>query len=129
MTDSSSSSPGILHSARELADGLVGSVQDRLSLLAVEFEEEKFRLIQLFLWLAAVFFSGLLAVGFVSLTIVYCCQGVGRLVALAVLSVLYVSALVTFILGARRHFARESKPFSATLEQMTRDRSCIRPEN
>jgi uncharacterized membrane protein YqjE len=123
-----SSSPGLLNSVRELADGLVGSVQDRLALLAVEFQEEKFRLIQQFLWLAAVFFSGLLAIAFVSLTVIYCCQGPARLVALIVLTVLYVAALVTAVLGARRYFARESRPFAATLREITRDRSCIRPE-
>ncbi len=129
MSDSSSSSPGLLQSVRELADGLVGSAQDRLALLAVEFQEEKFRLIQQFLWLAAIFFSGLLAVGFLSLTIVYCCQGPARLVALVVLTVAYLAAFAGFILGARRHFARESRPFAASLHEMTRDRTCIRPEN
>jgi uncharacterized membrane protein YqjE len=123
-----STSPGLLNSVRELADGLVGSVQDRLALLAVEFQEEKFRLIQQFLWLAAIFFSGLLAIAFVSLTIIYCCQGTARLVALIVLTVIYVAALITALLGARRHFARESRPFAATLNEITRDRSCIRPE-
>jgi uncharacterized membrane protein YqjE len=129
MPDSSTSSPGLIQSVRELADGLVGSVQDRLSLLAVEFQEEKFRLIQAFLWLAAIFFSGLLAVGFLSLTIVYCCQGTARLVALIVLTVAYGTALAVFALGARRHFAKESRPFAATLQEMSRDRTCIRPEN
>jgi uncharacterized membrane protein YqjE len=128
MPDSSTSSPGFLNSVRELADGVVGSVQDRLALLAVEFQEEKFRLIQSFLWLAAIFFSGLLAIGFLSLTLVYCFQGTARLVALIVLSVIYVGAVVGLVLGARRHFAKDAPPFAATLHEMTRDRSCIRPE-
>jgi uncharacterized membrane protein YqjE len=128
MPDSSTSSPGFLNSVRELADGLVGSAQDRLALLAVEFQEEKFRLIQSFLWLAAIFFSGLLAIGFLSLTLVYCCQGQARLVALVVLSVIYVGAVVGLVLGARRHFAKDTPPFAATLHEMTRDRACIRPE-
>jgi len=129
MPDSSSSSPGLIQSVRELADGLVGSVQDRLALLAVEVQEEKFRLIQAFLWLAAIFFSGLLAVGFLSLTVVYCCQGPARLVALIVLTVAYLSALAVFCVGARRHFAKESRPFAATLNEISRDRTCIRPES
>jgi uncharacterized membrane protein YqjE len=129
MTDSSSSSPGLIQSVRELADGLVGSAQDRLALLAVEIQEEKFRLIQAFLWLAAIFFSGLLAVGFLSLTIVYCCQGSARLVALIVLTVAYLAALAVLCLGARRYFAKESRPFAATLNEISRDRACIRPES
>jgi len=129
MPDSSSSSPGLIQSVRELADGLVGSAQDRLALLAVEFEEEKLRLIRTFLWLAAVFFSGLLAVGFLSLTVVYCCQGPARLVALIILTAVYLVDLTVFILGARRHFAQESRPFAATLQELSRDRLCIRPES
>jgi uncharacterized membrane protein YqjE len=128
MPDSYNSPPGLIQSVRELADGLVGSAQDRLALMAVEFQEEKFRLIQSFLWLAAIFFSGLLAIGFLSLTLVYCCQGQARLVALIVLSVIYVGAVLGLVLGARRHFAKATPPFAATLQEMTRDRSCIRPE-
>jgi uncharacterized membrane protein YqjE len=129
MPDSSFSPPGLLQSVRELADGLVASVHDRLALLAVELQEEKFRLIRSFLWLAAIFFSALLAVGFLSLTIVYCCQGPARLVALISMTVVYVAALVALVLGARHHFAHESRPFAATLQEMSRDRACIRPEN
>ena len=125
----SSSSPGLLQSVRALADGLVGSVQDRLALFAVEFQEEKFRLIRNFLWLGAIFFSGLLAVAFLSLTIIYCCQGPARLVALLVLTVVYVVGFVAIILGARKYFAEESRPFAATRQEMTRDRTCIRPES
>jgi uncharacterized membrane protein YqjE len=121
------STSGLINSVRDLADGVVGSVQDRLALLAVEFQEEKFRLIQSFLWLSAAFFVALLAVGFLSLTIVYCCQGPARLIALIVLTVIYGGTLIWVVLAARRHFAKESRPFSATLHEMTRDRSCIRP--
>lgn len=129
MPDSTSPAQGLLHSVRDLADGLVASGRDRLALLSVEFQEEKFRLIQHFVWLAAIFFSALLAVGFLSLTIVYCCQGTARLVALVVLTAAYGAALLLICLGARRHFAREARPFAATLEELTRDRACIRPGN
>jgi uncharacterized membrane protein YqjE len=118
---------GLIRSVRELADGVVGSVHDRLALIAVELQEEKFRLIQSFLWLGAAFFTGLLAVGFLSLTIIYCCHGDARLVALIAMTVIYSGALVWVVLAAKRHFARESRPFSATLQEMTRDRACIRP--
>ncbi|HEX3730637.1 MAG TPA: phage holin family protein, partial [Opitutaceae bacterium] len=66
---------------------------------------------------------------FVSLTIVYCCQGAARLVALVAITAAYILAAAGLILGARRHFAREPRAFDATLQEITRDRECIHPDN
>jgi uncharacterized membrane protein YqjE len=129
MDDSSPPSPGVITAARELLDGVLGSVHDRLELLAVEVQEEKFRLIQSFLWLGAVFFTGMLALLFLSLAIIYCCQGAGRLIALGAITAIYVTAAAGLALGARRHFAREPRAFDATLQEISRDRECIRPDN
>jgi uncharacterized membrane protein YqjE len=128
MADSSSS-PGLLSSIRELADGVVGSVQDRLALFSVEFQEEKFRLIRNFIWLGAAFFTAVLALMFVSLAIVYCFYGPARLVALAVFAVIYTVAFILVALGARRNLAEEGRPFASTLQEVARDRACIRPDN
>jgi len=129
MDDPLSSSPGVITAARELLDGVLGSVHDRLELLAVEVQEEKFRLIQSFLWLGAVFFTGMLALLFLSLTFIYCCQGTARMVALLVVTAVYLLGAIVLILGARRHFAREPRAFDATLREIARDRECIRPDN
>lgn len=123
-----SSSPGLIGSLRELADGVVASAQDRLALLAVEFQEEKFRLIQNFIWIGAAFFAGLLALTFLSLTVVYCFYGEARLIALIAFAVVYTGALIAILLGAKRHFAREGRPFAATLQELAQDRTCIRPD-
>ena len=45
-------SSSLLGSLRGFADGLLGSVQDRIQLFAVELQEEKFRLIQILLWVS-----------------------------------------------------------------------------
>jgi uncharacterized membrane protein YqjE len=127
MADSSSS-PGLLTSLRELADGIMASVQDRLALFSIEFQEEKLRLVRSFMWLGAVFFTAVLALGFVSLAVVYCCYGTGRLVALIAFAVVYTGAFVAVALGARKNLANEPKPFGSTLQEINRDRACIRPE-
>ena len=62
---------GLLGSLRGLADGLIEGVRDRLELFALELHEEKFRVIQLFIWISAAIFSAILAITFASLTIVY----------------------------------------------------------
>ena len=129
MHDSLPPASGVVDAARGLVDGVLGSIHDRLELLAVEVQEEKFRLIQSFLWLGAVFFIGMLALLFLSLTIVYCCQGTARLVALVAITAAYLVAGAGLVLGARRHFAREPRAFDATLQELDRDRECIRPNS
>lgn len=115
--------------ARQLLAGLVGTVEDRLELFASEFQEEKFRLIQTFIWVGAAFFAGLLAVIFGSLTIIYVCHGVGRLIALAVLTAAYGSAGALIGIAARRNMTRASMPFEDSLRELARDRECIPPES
>jgi uncharacterized membrane protein YqjE len=127
MADSSSS-PGLLTSLRELADGIIASVQDRLTLVSIELQEEKLRLIRNFMWLGAVFFTAVLALTFVSLAVVYCCYGMGRLVALIAFAVVYTGAFVAVALRAHRNLSNEPRPFGSTLREINRDRACIRPE-
>ena len=47
--------------------------------------------------------------------------------ALIVLTAAYLAALATFILGARRHFAQESRPFAATSPRPIRPSSIGSP--
>jgi uncharacterized membrane protein YqjE len=128
MADSSPSSPGLLNSVRELADNLVGSVQDRLALFSVEFQEEKFRLIRNFIWLGAAFFTAVLALAFVSVAVIYCFTGPARLFAVIGFALLYTVAFILVALGARRNLSEESRPFTSTLQEVARDRECILPE-
>jgi uncharacterized membrane protein YqjE len=118
--------PGFMASLRTLGDGLLSIVQDRLQLFAVELQEEKFRLIQIFIWISAAVFTGMMAITFASLTLVYWFWESARLAVLGGLTLLYAGALVAIIVTFRRYLARQPRPFSATLEEMTEDRACIR---
>jgi uncharacterized membrane protein YqjE len=120
---------GFLHSFRALGDGLLATVQDRLKLFAVELQEEKFRLIQTFLWISAVVFTGMMAIAFASLTLVYLFWESARLAVLGGLTLLYTGALVAIIVAFRRYRARQPSPFTATLREIGEDRACIRPES
>jgi uncharacterized membrane protein YqjE len=123
------SSPGFVRSFRVLGDGLLGLVQDRLQLLSVELHEEKFRLIQIFIWISAAVFSAMMAVTFASLAIVYLFWEGARLGALIGLTVLYSGALIGIVVSFRRYLARQPRPFAATLSEIGEDRACIRPES
>jgi uncharacterized membrane protein YqjE len=121
--------PGILGSIRTLADGLLASAQDRLGLISIELQEEKFRLIQTFFWICAVFFAGVMAITFASLTLVYIFWDSARILVLGGLAVVYSAALVALIVAFRRYLARQPRLLEATLREIEEDRTCIRGRN
>ena len=120
---------GFLSSFRVLGDSLLATVQDRLALFSVELQEEKFRLIQTFIWISAAIFTGMMAITFASLTLVYLFWESARLVVLGGLTLLYSGALVAIVIAFRRFIARQPSPFVATLQEIGEDRTCIRPKN
>jgi uncharacterized membrane protein YqjE len=119
-------SPGFVGSLRTLGDSLLATLQDRLELFAIELEEEKFRLIQTFVWISVAVFSGMMAISFASLTLVYLFWEQARLAVLGGLTVFYAAALVAIVLAFRRFIARQARPFAATRQEIEADRACIR---
>jgi uncharacterized membrane protein YqjE len=126
METASSRHVGFLSSFRALGDGLLSTVQDRLELFSVELQEEKFRLIQTFIWISAAIFTGMMAIMFASLTLVYLFWESARLTVLGGLTVFYAGALVAIIIAFRRFIARQPRPFTATRQEIGEDRACIR---
>ena len=122
-------STGFLGSLRSLGDGVLATVEDRLELFSVELQEEKFRLIQTIFWISAAVFSAMMAVTFVSLTLVFLFWKSAQLAVLGGLAALYTGALVVIVLAFRRFLARQPKPFAATRQELGADRSCIRNES
>ena len=120
---------GFVSSLRSLGDGLLASVQDRLKLVSIEVQEEKFRLIQTFVWISAAVFAGMMTIIFACLTIVYLFWETARLAVLGGLTVLYAGALVVIVVAFRRYLARQPNPFAATLHELGEDRACTRTES
>jgi uncharacterized membrane protein YqjE len=122
-------SSSLLGSLRGFADGLIGSIHDRVELVSIELNEEKHRLIQTFVWIAGILMLGLLALVFASFALVLWLWDTARVAAVGGLALAYGAALVTVIVLFRRYVARQPKPFSATLGELQQDRTCIRPES
>lgn len=120
---------GLLGNLRGFADSLIGSAHDRLELLAVELHEEKFRLIQIFIWISGIVFLALLAMVFISFAVVVLFWDTARVAVVAGLATAYSAALVAAVLGFRRYLKTQPKPFAATLGELREDRECIRTEN
>lgn len=118
---------GLLGALRALGDGLLAGAQDRLKLLSLELQEEKFRLIQTFIWICAAAFVGMMTIALASFALVWCFPPESRLAALVALTAVYAATLVALLLGLRRFLARQPEPFSATLQEIAEDRACIRP--
>lgn len=120
---------GLLGSFRTLSDSLLATVQDRLELFSVELQEEKFRLIRIFIWISTAIFTGMMALAFASLTLVYLFWESARLAVLGGLTAFYAGALVVIIVTFRRFLARQPSPFAATLQEIGEDRACIGTES
>jgi uncharacterized membrane protein YqjE len=129
MPSAPSGPTGFVDSFRVLGASLLGSLEDRLELFSVELQEEKFRLIQLFVWISAAIFTGIMAIAFASLTLVYLFWESARLAVLGGITVAYTAAFVAMIVACRRFIARQPKPFAATRQEIGEDRTCIRSKN
>lgn len=122
-------SSGLLGSVRTFADSLLGSVHDRIELISVELQEEKQRLIQIFIWISVAIFTAMMAIVFASITVVYLFWESARLAVLGGLTLFYTGAAVTTVLALRRQISRQPKPFAASLQELKNDRACIPTEN
>lgn len=129
MSTSTTGQPGYLRSIRTLAESFLSSVQHRLELLAVELQEQKFQLIQTLIWVSAAIFTGMLAITFASLTLVYLFWESARLEVLAGLALFYTGVTIAIGVACRRQLARRPDPFAATMEELEIDRACIRAES
>ncbi len=114
---------------RKLCDGLLASGAHRLELFSVELQEEKLRLIQVFIWISAVVFTGMMAITFASLVLVYVCWESARLTVLGGLALFYTVAFFAIIIAFRRYLSRQPKPFAATMGELDQDRACFRIKN
>lgn len=127
--DSPPAPAGILGSLRGLADGFLESVRDRVELFSLELQEEKYRAIQIFIWICAAVFSAMLAITFVSLTVVFLFWETARLAVLGGFAVVYTGGFIAILLGCRKFLATQPKPFQGTLAELKQDRACIPPQN
>lgn len=114
---------------RALGDRLFATVQDRIQLVSVELQEEKFRLVQTFIWISSAVFVGMMAITFASITLVYAFEESARLIVLGSLTILYAVAFIVTVLAFRSYLDRQPRPFADTLEEIEKDRACIPDEN
>ena len=114
--------PGFIASLRRVGSTLAALLHSRVELLAHELERERVRVTRLLLFgVAAVFFLTLGAFT-ATIFIIVLFWDSQRLVAIGFLALLYFGVGGALLLFARQEASRAARPFSASLEQLRRDR-------
>jgi uncharacterized membrane protein YqjE len=116
---------GILHSLRRLAETGVALVETRLDLLVTEIEEERVRLLQLFLWVAGALFALVLGVLLLVMLIIALFWDSHRIAALATLAGLSLAASAAMAAAVRARMRARPRMFSATLAELGKDRESL----
>lgn len=119
--------PGIVQSLRNLAATLVALLRTRFELLATELEEERIRLLQILFWAAgALFFFGVGILLLVVLIIAVFWDSY-RITAIVALAAIFLAAGVGMAFGVRRCMNARPKLFSASLDELAKDRDHLTP--
>lgn len=118
--------PGLASSLHGLFDTGLHTVQTRIELLAVEWQEEKLRLTSLLfnILLSAVLLGFSLVFVAVFLTVLFWEEH--RLLALGLASALFIGGGLLTATNAAREIRRGSRLFAASLAEIARDREAIR---
>ena len=126
MDESAHKADGWLNSLRRAGESMLGLMQSRIELFAVELQEEKLRLIGTIVWLVialALIVAGLL-VGLGAVTLyLWDVAGYFGIVGLA-LALLTAGASVLWAI--RRQIRSNPVPFAETISEFDKDRKCLR---
>ncbi len=118
---------GIVQSLRNLAATLVAVFHTRLELLVTEIEEERVRLLDLLLWAAAALFCLGVAVLLLVLLLIAVFWDTHRIAVIATLVAVFLAAGICIAAGARNRMHARSRLFSASLDELARDKDQLRP--
>lgn len=118
---------GMFDSARRMANSVLGLLHDRISLAAVELQEEKLRAISVLIWLCvaiALGVAGMLVAISALAFFLWEQAGYAGLIGLAVASIAG-AAVVLWLL--RRRILSGPQPFAVTVAEFGKDFECLRP--
>ncbi len=125
MDDPVGASDGVLGSLRRLLDAGLSIGRNRLELLAVELQEEKLRLVQIFILVSAVVAFALMSLTMLSLTLVVLFWESSRLAVLGGLSLFYLLATGAAWRLLSKRLGRQSEPFSGSIAEMKKDKEWL----
>lgn len=115
---------GLLASFQRVLRTLLALVQNRFELFAVEWQEERTRLVEALLLAAGVVIVGALSLVMVTLTIVVIFWETHRLAVMISLTVTYVAGAAFLFWNLRRRL-KDWTPFAATVDELRKDARCL----
>ena len=123
MEENNNHSPGLRTLARRLGRTALGALENRGELLAVEWQEEKGRLIQLLILTVGLMFLALMGLMLLTATIIFLFPENLRLFVAAGFTVLYLAGagVVFFLLKG----LLQKEPFAESLNQIRKDRELL----
>lgn len=124
MSDASDSKPGVWASLKRMLDTMLAAAQNRLELFVVELQEEKCRLVETLLCVAAFVAFAMMALMMVTLTVVIVFWDSWRLTALGVITAFNVLGAALAWRGMRARLNSRSA-FEDTLNEIRKDRACL----
>ena len=129
MTGANENSAGFPGSLRTFLNSGLGLVENRVELFAVELQEEKWRLFRLLISEAALASLGTVALTLVTFTLVIVFWETARLPVLLALSSVYLAGTAFLHQRIHRQLQAGFRPFSSTLDEIKKDRSCLDAKN
>jgi uncharacterized membrane protein YqjE len=123
--ESEPSPAGFLSQAKMLFTTGLSSLHNRGELFLLELEEEKTRFIELLIWAMAVGVLGLMFLGATTVFIVLLFPEDARVWAVAGFCVLYLGGAIFALLNLKSHLKTAPPPFSASVNEMKKDREWL----
>ncbi len=124
MDGAGQSGQGIFASLRRLLRTIFAIAHNRLELLLVELQEERWRLFSTLLLAGIVLILLLMTLLVPTVTIMVLCVKADRLDLLGLLMLLYLAATI-FAFWRLRARLKNWVPFSATLAELKKDKACL----
>jgi uncharacterized membrane protein YqjE len=129
MSASPPTDGGWLESLRRIGESFLSLLRSRFELFTVELQEEKLRLLNLFIWLvlaAACGFAGVFVTIIALAFWLWAAAGYWGLLGLAVVS---LATAVGIIFGIRNKLQTGPAPFAQTVAEFRKDGECLRKNN
>ncbi len=121
MDEGEKSEGGLFASLRRLLEYCLGSFHNRVELFAVELQEEKNWVVNAVLWTAGMVFFGMLAMTFLTFTVVMFCPEKSRPYVLLGFGVAYLALTLWMVAGLRKQIRQKQTPFADSIAELKKD--------
>lgn len=128
MEEPGESTPGIFASLGRLLKTVLAIAQNRLELLLLEWQEERWQFFNALLLAGVVLILALMTLMAATITIVVLCVKADRLDLVVALVLLYLAGTI-FSFWRLRTRLKHWTPFAATLAELKKDKACLDEKN